>query len=244
MSCGSSERRNALRYVACVSYPRSGHHLTVRLLTDYFQEDFRYCTFYDRPEGCCQQFPCSSQDVRLTKNHDMELGISIALGIPKVPEVPYLVLVRNFLEAVVSDYNLFLRRQPSDDREAWQAFACRKMEYYRRFVRKWLMSDDGLEKLVVRYEDLTSQPEANLGRMVNFFCPLVPVKLERLREVVAAAPLEDVRPTETQVVPQFGVRNRRRVEEFQHFDTDFFAQLESQLWPELSHLGYVARYAA
>lgn len=233
-----------MRYVACVSYPRSGHHLTVRLLNAYFQDQFRYCGFYDQPAGCCGQFPCTASNVNLTKNHDMDLGISLSLGLPKLPEIPYLVLVRNFLDAVVSDYSLFLRRHPDDHRDTWQEFAGRKMEYYRRFVRKWLLAEDGLEKLVVRYEDLTTQPEASLGRMVQFFHSPDPIELDRLRTVVKDALLEDVRPTQTEIVPQFGVRNRRKIEDFQHYDPDFFAQLESQLWPELSQLGYAARFAA
>ena len=88
-----------LRYVACISYPRSGHHLTVRVLQQYFKHDFKYCQFYNSQEGnCCQSFPCTDESVRMTKNHDMELNRPNAVGLQKQPEVPYLVLIRNFLE--------------------------------------------------------------------------------------------------------------------------------------------------
>jgi hypothetical protein len=243
MDCENSTHRYPLRYVACMSYPRSGHHLTVRLLAGYFGEQFRYCQFYDRPAGCCGQFPCTARDVNLTKNHDMDLGQTLGLGLPKLRELPYLVLVRNFLDAAVSDYNLYLREH-EDSLETWQSFAQRKLGYYQRFVRKWILLDDDVEKLVVRYEDLTSRPEEWMGRIVGYFAPGEPIVLERIRELVSDALLEDVRPRETTMLYHFGVRNRRRIEDFHHYDPVFFSRLESQLWPELRELGYQPRYAA
>lgn len=244
MSCEKGALPEPLRYVACVSYPRSGHHLIVRLLKGYFQTRFRYCQFYGSPEGCCGKFPCTNREVTFTKNHDMDLGRSTALGLPKVDGVPYLILVRNFLDAVVSDYNLHLRNVGEDSLAEWQKFAKSKMNYYRRFVQKWVTSDDGIERLVVRYEDLTNGPENVLARIVSFFDPNTPVQVELIHQLVAAAFLEDVRPTTTEVVLNFGVKNRRRVEEFQHYDANFFAGLEQELWSELSPMGYTSRFAA
>ena len=83
-----------------------------------------------------------------------------------------------------------------------------------------------------------------MGRIVGYFAPGEPIVLERIRELVSDALLEDVRPRETTMLYHFGVRNRRRIEDFHHYDPVFFSRLESQLWPELRELGYQPRYAA
>jgi hypothetical protein len=233
-----------LRYVACVSYPRSGHHLTVRMLTHYFKEDFRYCQFYNKTcEDCCQEFPCTDNSVSMTKNHDMDLNRPLSTGVVKQRGVPYLILIRNFLEAVVSDYNLFLRSN-EDSREAWEGFSQRKLTFYKRFVDKWVLSDDGLEKLVVRYENLTARPLETFSEIVSFFHPPQAVDRVRLQRLIDDAVLEDVKPTGIEVIRQFGVRNRRRLEDFTHYDPGYFALLESQLSSELNQAGYARRFAA
>ncbi len=234
-----------LRYVACVSYPRSGHHLTVRVLSHYFRQDFRYCQFYNKQEGeCCRSFPCTDASVSFTKNHDMDLNFPTNPGVPKVEGVPYLVLIRNFLEAVVSDYNLFLREHQEDTLEAWRGFSQRKLRFYRRFLRKWVLAEDAIEKLVVPYEQLTGEPLTWFARMIDFFHPARPVDGARLEKIVAEAVLEDVKPTGIEVIRNFGVRNRRRIEDFQHFDQAYFAELEGALTAELTELGYPRRFAA
>ena len=57
-------------HVTGVSWPRSGHHLLVRMLKLYFGETFGYCDFYGGIEGCCKTVPCTRTDsVHLTKSH-------------------------------------------------------------------------------------------------------------------------------------------------------------------------------
>ncbi len=234
----------SLRYVACVSYPRSGHHLTVRVLKHYFNGAFKYCQFYNKTcEDCCQSFPCTDPSVSMTKNHDMDLNRRLHTGLPKASGVPHLVLVRNFLEAVVSDYNLFLR-QNDDTQQGWENFSQRKLLFYQRFINKWVLMDDGLEKLVVRYESLTTEPGRVFGQMIAYFHPPQPVDQDRLQRIIDEAVLEDVKPTGIEVIRKFGVRNRRRLEDFKYYDPQYFAQLESQLSAELNGLGYALRFAA
>ena len=233
-----------LRYVACVSYPRSGHHLAVRIFRQYFRSRFRYCQYYvDLNGDCCGEFPCSNEQVTMTKNHDMGLGKHPEEGIPKVDGVPYLILVRNFLEAVVSDYNLFLRGN-EDSESAWVAFARQKSVYYQRFVQKWIADTDSIEKLVVRYEDLTSEPIEAFQRCIQFFQPGERTDTERLAAVIQGAVLEDARPDTTVVVRDFGVRARRDIKAFPHYRAEFFQELEDRLENELKLLGYRLRYAA
>jgi hypothetical protein len=233
-----------LRYVACVSYPRSGHHLTVRVLKKYFGNDMKYCQFNPTiNEECCRRFPCIDNSITFTKNHDMALDRRWRRGLAKTADTPYLILIRNFLEAVISDYNVFLQRH-DDRRETWLRFSKRKLRYYERFVRKWVLSNDGLEKMIVTYEDMTSDPLLAFRRIVDFFQPSEPVDSERLAEIIRSATLADVRPTGVEFVRNFGVQNRRRVEDFQHYDPEYFASLERRLARVLSQTGYRQRYAA
>jgi hypothetical protein len=179
----------------------------------------------------------------MTKNHDMDLHRPLSTGIVKQSGVPYLILIRNFLEAVVSDYHLFLRAN-EDTREAWESFSQRKLVFYKRFVDKWVLSDDGLEKLIVRYERLTAEPLETFSQIIEFFHPPHALNGSRLQRLIDDATLEDVKPTGIEVVRQFGVRNRRRLEDFKYYDASYFALLESQLSSELNQAGYSRRYAA
>ena len=230
-----------LRYVACVSYPRSGHHLTVRIVKHYFRDEFKYCSFYETgSEGCCRSFPCQDSSVTMTKNHDMEV-LQPDGGLEKLPSIPYLVLVRNFLDAVVSDYQLFLREH-TDSREAWEGFSQRKATYYRAFVQKWAIASDNLEKVIVRYEDLTDNSLNTFSRIVKLFAPQRQVKSWHLKRLIENAALEDVKPDATKVIKHFGVHNRRRIEDFHHFCPEYFGRLEEMVSAELFALGYTPRF--
>lgn len=232
------------RYVASVSYPRSGHSMTVRIVRRYFGSEFRFCEFYNDYHGdCCKSFPCTNPAVSFTKNHDFDLTDPANPGIPKLDGVPYLVMVRNFLETTVSGYNLFLRRNP-DTPETWQRYVRLKLQHYRRFVHKWVLSDDSIEKVVVRYEDLTADPASVLKKVLTFFHPPEPVNDFRLRRLIDSVEAEDTDAKRTKLVEGSGVRATRRIEDFQHFDPDFFQALEKELADEFSGLGYSRRYAA
>lgn len=188
----------------------------------------------------------------MTKNHDMRIARANQTdkmhdatvnhgGVPKDPSVPYLILVRNYLEAVVSDFNLYLRSH-EDGSEIWQTFAKRKTEYYRRFVTKWVLENEGLDALVVKYEDLTAQPESMFHQMIEFFQPKEQVDLEWLKQVINESNLSDTTPTGTKVLRNFGVRNRRKIEDFHHYDRGFFGELEEELSDTLTSLGYELRF--
>jgi hypothetical protein len=216
----------------------------VRVLKKYFGDNLKYCQFNPAiNKDCCQRCPCIDKSVTLTKNHDMDLERRLSWGLPKSPDTPYLILVRNFLEAVVSDYNMFLRRN-EDSHQLWLDFSKRRLRYYERFVRKWVLSHDGIEKLIVSYEDLTADPLGSFRRIIEYFQPTEPIDWNRLSEIIESATLPDVRPTGVEMLRNFGVRNRRRVEDFQHYDPKYFAGLERRLTAVLLQTGYRLRYVA
>ena len=242
--CSENQQTSrTLRYVACVSYPRSGHHLTQRVLSDYFQQDFRYCQYGIKThEDCCQAYPCTHPMVTMTKNHDQELDRPNTKGIAKISGLPYLVLIRNYLEATVSDYSLYLRENP-DSKKAWIFFSKYRAKYYQRFVQKWIFSKDSLEKLIIRYEDLTDNPVFVYNQIIAYFHSSWPIDQMRLEQVIKGASLENQTSHGAELIPGFGVHNRRRLEDFKYFDTKHFALLEVLLSKELAELGYENRFA-
>ena len=236
----------ALRYVACVSYPRSGHGLTERVLRNYFQDQFTYCEFYKPdPQSCCKVFPCSKSGMTLSKNHDMGLKASAYSGIPKVDGVPYFVLYRNFLEAVVSEYERRLRLNhiKQDSKAEWKLVCKQMLAYYRRFVKKWIFDPDPMERLLIRYEDLTEDPILTYTKVIEFFQPCDPVDRPRLQHIVEGARALSGTAMGVEYLPETRVRNRRVIEEFKYFDRSEFASLERQLAHEFMQLGYPLRYA-
>lgn len=177
----------------------------------------------------------------MTKNHDMDIARDGQAGIPRDPKVPYLIQVRNFLEAVVSDYNLYLRSH-EDSIDTWRTFASRKSDYYRRFIDKWVRESNDLETLVVRYEDLTARPAEMFRQITEFFTPPELIDEARLQRVITESNLSDVTPTGTKLIRQFGVKNRRRIDDFHHYDAAFFTELETSVADVLTSLGYSLRY--
>ena len=126
--------------VSCVTYPRSGHHLLVRLIANYQlnlnQKTFcvhknledphgyisagqmQYCTYYRH----CNSVPCTDNACNLQKNHDFDL----TLELPATNKL--LVQVRHPLESIISFYYWRLKRanehskNKTDSRAAWQRF--------------------------------------------------------------------------------------------------------------------------
>ena len=218
--------------------------MTVRIMRRYFGHDFRVCEFYHDHHGdCCDCFPCINSSINLTKNHDFELTDPNHPGIPKVKSVPYLVMVRNYLEASVSGYHLFLRRNP-DTRKSWKRYVEISLPHYQRFIQKWVRSNDSIEKLVIRYEDLTADPYRVLGEIASFFQPGEQLDTARLGQLIDSVESEDSDAKRTKLVKGSGVQATRKIEDFRHFTPRFFRNLEKELTDEFSALGYDRRYAA
>ena len=98
-----------MKRLISVSIPRSGHHLLVALLWNYFKHgQFLYCEAYTYSE-CCGQVPCNAvlrrakrefgTDVRLRlfmqKSHDIDHEIMVR------PAERYVVQLRDPAQAVI-----------------------------------------------------------------------------------------------------------------------------------------------
>lgn len=236
---------SSLCHVAGVSYPRSGHHVTQRVLDAYFGPRFRYCEFYRVQAGeCCKAYPCRNPAVVMSKNHDFGLIGWLGRGVRPHPGVRHLVLIRRYLEAAVSEYEMIRRANPAadDSRDAWRGFARSRVRYYRRFVTKWFLDGERRACHRVRYEDLTARPLAVLQEIVRLFDPDQPVDIGRLQACIDGVSAASVGPGPFALVPGQGVRDRRRLEDFRWFDADDFAAIERPLGSVLERCGYPPRF--
>jgi len=211
-----------LRYVQCVSFPRSGHHLLVRTLGRFFgrkRGSFRYCSFYN----CCRTVPCINPDTCFAKNHDHHGKLSI------VQDRLYVVQIRHPLPATVSNYPLHLRhaRQSGFEPYSWEEFAVINVTKWRKMVRRWALSQSTPPQIVLRYEDLVADPFTQVSEVVRL---LWPERAERL------GPWLSLRLRAT--IATMDVRATRSIQDFEHYDEAFLQELERSAEPELSELGY------
>lgn len=215
-------------HVAGVSWPRSGHHLLVRLLTGYFGPAFVYCEHHvGRPTdpsipACCRQSPCAHADrVVFTKNHDF------ALAMPQLPGKRYLVQYRDFAPSVVSNFELAVREGLEDTPESFRRFASERFTPYLDFLSKWVTSDfaQGEAVLPLPYEDLVSAPVEQLDRAVRHIAPGHVPDPARLRAVVARVDAQRVADRKIEVLQNAGVHASRDVTAFRFYDRPLFGLL-------------------
>lgn len=225
MSAQASPLR--LTPVMGISWPRSGHHLLVRLLTGYFGSGFGYCEFHKAPpslkdiEQCCKQVPCAHLGrIHFTKNHDFDLTV------PQIAGQPYLIQYRDFLPSVVSNFELFIRTGGEDSAESFRRFASNQFTRFLDFSEKWVTSDFARDQMLVNYADLTADPQAALARIVTLFQPDVAPDMARIAEVVATVDGQKVERAKTTKIAGAGVHASRDVRDFRYYAPQLFNALE------------------
>lgn len=157
-----------LRRLIFASFPRSGHHLTVGLLSAYWGANLRYCEPYRTAISAAHN---------LVKTHDFDLDERYFS--------PRLVLVRRPMDSLSSFYDWSLKagHLKTDSYENWILFATSKVRYWRSFYVKWLKESRD-EKLVVDYNDLLDDPATILSKIISFQCAGHAVDAERLEAAI------------------------------------------------------------
>jgi hypothetical protein len=180
----------------------------------------------------------------MSKNHDFGLLGLVGHGVRPRHDVRHLVLIRSYLDAAVSEYEMNRRANPAleDSRGAWVRFARARARYYRRFVKKWFLDGTQRGHHTVRYEDLTATPLAVMQEIVRLFDPDEPIDLGRLQTCIDDVSALSDGPGPRTLVPSQGVRNRRHLEDFRWFEADDFATIEQSLGGLLATCGYPLRF--
>lgn len=201
-----------------VSWPRSGHHMLVRLLQLYFGPDLGYCDFYggkpwvDEIETCCKQIPCMhAERIWLTKNHDFELNL------PQIPNQKYLIQYRDFAPSVVSNFELFVRNGGEDSALAFRKFASGEFTRYLGFVERWVTSEFAAGQLHLNYSVFLSNPQNELSRAVAFLKPDIPVDADRIASAIADVDGEEIKQGRVKSLRKSGVHPERALRDFRHF---------------------------
>lgn len=209
-----------------ISWPRSGHHLLVRLLQGYFGPGFGYCEYHKAPpsladlDQCCKQVPCAHLGrIHFTKNHDFDLKV------PQVAGQRYLVQYRDFIPSVVSNFELFIRTGGQDSAESFRRFASNQFTRYLDFSQKWVTSEFARGQMLINYADLTADPEATLARIVQLFQPGSAHDTARIAQVVAAVDGQKVERAKTQMIKGAGVHASRDVRDFRYYQPQLFEAL-------------------
>lgn len=169
-----------MRRIQGVSYPRSGHGLLVRVLARYFSGDpdfkvdggepdiagsFGYCEFYRH----CRSVPCTDKRVTFQKNHDFDLRL------PKHRHTWYLVQYREPLPAIISDYELQIRKgrisEEDDCERRFLQFLSKRLGFYALFKKKWVDPPVPSNICIIKYEELTVGPIESLRKAILFCEP-------------------------------------------------------------------------
>lgn len=217
-----------------VSWPRSGHHLLVRLLTGYFGPAFGYCEFYNvKPSVkdiplCCGQRPCANANrIALTKDHDFELNT------PQIRGQRYLVQYRAFAPSVVSNFELAVRDGYEDSAASFRVFVSAEFSRYLGFTRRWVHSDFARAEGILRvlYEDLVTDPCGVLSEAAAYLAPGHEPDTARIRAVVREVDAQRVADRKIETLARAGVHASRRVEDFRYHDPALFALIEGLRLP-------------
>lgn len=210
--------RRTADFVQCVSFPRAGHHLWVKLLKQYYHGHqsrgpmIYYCGHY----GACRSHPCRCREMKLRrfrrprpeprmilqKSHDRSMRFSRAAelerwGLP-VDEPPlrvasdsrYLLQVRDPMMSTISDYRLSVGEPTTA--EEWVQFAQVGVDYRKAFLEKWILGNPHLSSdayLVLDYADVVRSPGDELARVATYLTPDLPVDQERIADVLAEYPV-------------------------------------------------------
>lgn len=212
------------RYVAGVSWPRSGHHMLVNVLAAYFGQAFRHCEFHT-PPNCCKSFPCADPEVTFSKSHDF------GLKMPMLEGVPYLIQYRAYIPSVVSEFELHVRAGEPNTKEHFMVFASMHHVGYRSFTKKWIDNEKAPEeRLVLLYEDLTGENKAlKFSEAIAFFAPGHAVETDRLSHVLQTVTKNQVDNGVTAYIRGAGVTAPRDVTAFRFYDREFFRELAEKV---------------
>jgi hypothetical protein len=135
------------------------------LLPGQEEDRFFWCEYYNH----CRRVRCVDPRTTFQKNHDLDLKL------PRRDDRYYLVQIRTPLPAIISWYERSLELGwddgLEDTRESWLSFFRQRMEFFARFVDKWVAPGETDNLIIVAYEQYLEDPIRSLAKVIPFFDP-------------------------------------------------------------------------
>ncbi|MCX6722010.1 MAG: sulfotransferase domain-containing protein [Candidatus Staskawiczbacteria bacterium] len=230
-----------MRKIICVTFPRSGHHLLVNLLLKYYSKDLNYletsgdktdtlcsrvltagdmhyCELYNH----CKQIPCSDPKTNFQKTHDFDLSLQPS------NDFFYIILYRNPLDSIVSHFNYYLHNNMSSffasdvnfNRKGWEEFANKDIEFWKNFVKKWLVWKNDTNRIYVSYEELIKSPHISFINILKFINPNSKIDLNLL----------------SALINRLNIEKKNNIKDFDYYNEGFFSDLEKKVKKEMDLL--------
>ncbi len=202
--------------VQCVSIPRSGTHLLVRLLRKYFKRGEKrkgriaYCEYYH----CCRTRPCNlaqsysaekSPRFLLQKSHDEYLRHRYASSefddepaIDVDNGIKHLIQIRHPSPSIISNFSLFELMQGNNSVKFtrnsglndWKTYSIQQLHYRKKFLEKWVLRNPWIgndQYFFLDYDSLVAFPEDIMKKVILFLSPD-----ENIEEARIASALNDI----------------------------------------------------
>jgi hypothetical protein len=168
-----------------ISFPRSGQHLTERLIQvicEYFSREFKYCEYYN----CCRSVPCKKNS-NFLKNHDFTLKLELPENYKKIVLYRTLMIeqLESFFRAVeIEKKKLFIDKKKwienkdgftmifdyENNKRLYDSllrFIKGKESYYNGFIEKWVNTNNP-NTLILPYSEIVCEPIRYVGRLITF----------------------------------------------------------------------------
>jgi hypothetical protein len=169
---------------ALISFPRSGQHLTERLIEticEYFGKEFRYCDFY----RCCNSVPCKKNS-NFLKNHDFRLDLKIPENYKKIvlyrtckieqlesffrffkSDKTKLIIDKNKWIENRNELSVFDYKNDKDSYDKLIDFINSVSKYYNEFVEKWVNTHNP-NTLILTYSEIISDHVRYVDKLITF----------------------------------------------------------------------------
>jgi hypothetical protein len=177
-----------MQNILSLSIPRSGHHLFVKILENYFSKfEFSHCETYEVID-CCNKSPCTSVlkknisssrfyeyenhlKLFIKKSHDLKNEISISDNFFRI------VQLREPLQSAIANLRWEVQHFNSLQLNEFGLIINKFILYYIIFYNKWC-TEGG--KFLLTFEELTSSPDS-IYQNVSRFLSIMNLEIDEVR---------------------------------------------------------------
>ncbi len=222
-----------IRRTLSACFPRSGHRFLRNICQEYFGEAMKF-----RANHSGKGY--SEDEANYIKDHDFKL-LNMKKGIEFRFDTLYLVQYRHPLESLISYYEFQVKHAVVDDsRVSWNLFFPKHLEYWKKFICKWVFIAGKIEKLelkMVCYDDLYNETFDVVSSVIGVILGDCNVDTVRLSRIVSKYKTGFARYVEDQNNPENYTSKARNLFDFKFFDESLIAIENSLVAEYLDPLG-------